>query len=82
MKSQIFYDAIYNRKKIKFLYGMEEIILEPYFIACDRFGNKVIYGRPDYSNQVKKYEYKKIANIRVLNRLKFSPVIPIISYLN
>jgi len=82
MKSQIFYNAIYNRKKIKFLYGMEEIILEPYFITCDRSGNKVIYGRPDYSNQVKKYEYKKIANIKVLNKLRFSPVIPIITYVN
>jgi hypothetical protein len=82
MKTQIFYNAINNRKKIKFLYGMEEITLAPYFVAIDKSGQKVIYGKPDFSNQIKKYEYKRIANIKVLNRLRFSPVIPIISYIN
>jgi hypothetical protein len=82
MKSQIFYEAIFNRKKIRFLYGLEEITLEPYYISYDKSGNKVIYGKPDFSNQIKKYEYKKIANIRILNRLRFSPIIPIISWIN
>ena len=82
MKTQIFNRAINNREKIKFLYGLEEITLDPYFIALDSTGQKVIYGRPDYSNHIKKYEYRKIANIKILNRLRFSPIIPIISYIN
>jgi len=82
MKTQIFNNAIKNREKIRFLYGMEEIILDPYFVALDKSGQKVIYGKPDFSNQVRKYEYKRIANIKILNRLRFSPIIPIISYIN
>lgn len=82
MKSEIFYYAIQKRNKIKFLYGLEEIVLEPYYISYDKSGNKVIYGKPYYSNHIKKYEYKKIANIKVLNNFRFSPIIPIIPWVN
>lgn len=61
---------------------MEEITLEPYFISHDKTGQKVIYGRPDFSSYVKKFEYKRIANIKVLSNLRFSPIIPIISLVN
>lgn len=82
MKSQIFNSAIYKRNKIRFLYGMEEIVMEPYFVTTDRSGGKVIYGRPDSSKQIRKFEFTRIANIRVLNTYKFSPIIPIISMVN
>ncbi|MGE5399771.1 MAG: hypothetical protein ACM3S2_05160 [Ignavibacteriales bacterium] len=79
MKSQIFSSAIFNRYKIRFLYGLKEIVLEPYFITYDKSGNKVIYGKSDTSNEIKKYEFNRIVNIRILNQKRFSPVIPIIS---
>lgn len=82
MKSEIFYNAIYQRNKIRFLYGMQEIVMDPYFVTTDRTGNKVIYGRPISSKQIRKFEFGRIANIKVLNTYKFSPIIPIISMVN
>jgi hypothetical protein len=40
MKSQIFTSAIYNRNKIKFLYGLKEVTLEPYYITIEKSGKK------------------------------------------
>lgn len=82
MKSEIFYNAINHRNKIRFLYGMEEIVMDPYFITTDKKGSKVIYGRPVSSKQIRKFEYGRIANIKVLRTFKFSPIIPIISLVN
>ncbi len=79
MKSEIFSSAISNRNKIRFLYGMNEIQLDPYYISKEHNGRKVIYGRLCNSSEIKKFEYNKIANIRILNNVKFSPIIPIIS---
>ncbi len=79
MKSELFAKAILSRKRVRFIYGLEEIILEPYFISKNRNGNKVIYGRPINSSEVKRFEYTKIYNIKVLNLKKFSPIIPILS---
>ncbi len=79
MKSEIFSSAISNRNKIRFLYGMSEIQLDPYYISIERNGRKVIYGRMFNSSEIKKFEYNKIANIKILNNIKFSPIIPIIS---
>jgi hypothetical protein len=79
MKSEIFSKAIYNRNKISFLYGLNEIILDPYFIIKENNGKKVIYGRAFNSSEIKKFEYKKIANIKVHKNIKFSPIIPILS---
>ncbi len=79
MKSEIFAFAIKNRNKVKFLYGMNEIMLDPYFISMERNGRKVIYGRTYNSSEVKKFEYKKISNIKVLDGFRFSPIIPILS---
>jgi hypothetical protein len=79
MKSQLFYSAIYNRFKVQFLYGLKEVILEPYFISLDKSGKKVIYGRADSSNEIKRYEFGRIANIKILNKRRFSPIIPLAS---
>jgi len=79
MKTNIFLTAIKNRNKLKFLYSLTELIIEPYYVAREKSGRKVIYGRVKRTNEVRKFEYNKISNIRVLKEAKFSPVIPIIS---
>jgi hypothetical protein len=78
MKTNIFLTAIKNRNNLQFLYGLTEIMIEPYYITRENSGKKVIYGRVKRTNEVRKFEYEKISNIRVLNDVKFSPVIPII----
>jgi len=77
MKTEIFASAIYNRNKIRFLYGLTEVLLEPYYIMTEKSGKKVIYGRPNNSNEVKKFDFKQIANIKVLKSKRFSPIIRI-----
>ncbi len=79
MKSEIFACAIHNRNKIRFLYGLNEVMLDPYYISREINGRKVIYGRLFNSSEIRKFEFKKIANIKVLENKKFSPIIPIIS---
>jgi hypothetical protein len=78
MKTEIFSMAISNRNKVKFLYNMTEIMLDPYFISRERSGKKVIYGRTFNSSEIKKFEYDKISNIKVLQHVRFSPIIPIV----
>jgi hypothetical protein len=78
MKTDIFAAAIHNRSNLKFLYDLQEFLIEPYYITRERSGKKVIYGRLKKSNEVRKFEYEKIMNIRIINNLRFSPVIPII----
>ena len=78
MKTDIFSAAINNRNNLRFLYDLQEILIEPYYITRERSGKKVIYGRVKKSNEVRKFNYEKILNIRVLNNFRFSPVIPII----
>ena len=79
MKTTIFIDAIRNRNNLKFLYFTNEINLEPYYITKDRAGKKVIYGRIKSTNEIRKFEFGRIANIRVINNNKFSPRIPLVS---
>jgi hypothetical protein len=78
MKSELFSNAIRNRNKIKFLYSSKEIILDPYFISYEKNGKKVLYGRTYNSNEIKKFEYSKISNIKILHNVKFTPLIPIL----
>jgi hypothetical protein len=78
MKSFLFSKAIINRNRIRFLYGLEEVILEPYFISRNKFGKKVLYGKTFGSNEIKIFEYDKMCNIKVFDFERFSPVIPII----
>ncbi len=82
MKSNIFNHAINNRNRVKFLYDLEELTLDPYLIAKNRFGKKVIYGRVNNSNIIKMFEYDKILNIKILNDFRFSPIIPLMQSLN
>jgi hypothetical protein len=82
MKSEIFSKAIFNRNQIKFLYGLNEVVLDPYYISLEKTGKKVIYGRVYNSSEVKKFEYERIANIKVIKNVKFSPVIPILQMVN
>jgi hypothetical protein len=78
MKTEIFKSAIMNRNRLKFLYGLDEILIEPYYVMIEKNGSKVIYGKVFNSAEIKKFEYSKIANIKVLEKKRFSPVIPII----
>lgn len=79
MKTQIFSEAISKRNQIKFLYGLDEIVLEPYYITKDKLGKKVIYGRVSNSCEIKKFEYSLIANIKVVSNKRFSPRIQMMS---
>ncbi len=78
MKTNLFASAITNRNKLRFLYNLDEIVLEPYYITTNKLGDKVVYGRISSSNEVKMFRYNKIYNIKVLNSTKFSPIIPIL----
>jgi hypothetical protein len=78
MKTEIFKSAIKNRNRLRFLYGLNEILIEPYYLTVEKNGSKVIYGKMYQSSEIKKFNYNKIANIKVLEKKKFSPVIPII----
>jgi len=80
MKTDIFIHAIKKRNNLQFLYGLQEVNLEPYYIARNRIGQKIIYGRVKNSNEIKKFEYNKIANIRIVESFRFSPRIPISTF--
>ena len=82
MKSEIFSQAIHNRNTIKFLYLLNEVTIDPYLISQDKSGKKIIYGKTYNSSEIKKFDFDKIVNIKVLNKNKFSPVIPIIAQMN
>jgi len=77
MKSEMFSSAIRNRNRIRFVYELHEVVLDPYYITREKNGKKVIYGRMNNSNEIKKFEYDRIANIRVLKSMRFSPIIPL-----
>jgi len=78
MKTDIFINAMRNRNNLLFLYSLKKVMIEPYYITKDRTGKKVIYGRINCTNEIRKFEYDKIANIKILKSLRFSPVIPIL----
>jgi hypothetical protein len=80
MKTDIFIQAIRKRNNLQFLYGLQEVNLEPYYISKNPSGKKVIYGRLRNSNEIRKFEYNKIANIRIIESFRFSPRIPINSF--
>lgn len=77
-KTEIFSDAICKRNTIKFLYCLQEVTIDPYFISRDKFGKKVIYGKDFRSSIIKKFEFDKIMNIKIMGSARFSPIIPII----
>jgi hypothetical protein len=77
MKTDIFHEAMSNRNKLEFLYGLDRITLEPYYISRNREGKKVIFGRVNNSHEIRMFEYDKIVNITILQNSKFFPLIPI-----
>ncbi|MBI1932705.1 MAG: hypothetical protein HYS24_09245 [Ignavibacteriales bacterium] len=79
MKTEIFEKAITQRQRIKFLYNLNSIEVEPYYLSKNKNGNKVIYGRVNSSNEIKMFEFNKIFNIKILFNTKFSPIIPILN---
>lgn len=78
MKSEIFKRAIVTRCSLQFLYDLNKFLIEPYYIGIERSGKKVIYGKLSNSSEIKKFDFRKIANIKVMKTKKFSPIIPII----
>lgn len=78
MKTEIFLNAIRERKRLKFSYGFSEITFEPYYLATNKFGKKVVFGRVNRTNEVKMLEFEKIYAISVLELPKFSPLIPLL----
>jgi len=82
MKTDIFIQAIRSRKNLQFLYGLQMVSLEPYYITKNKAGKKVIYGRIRNSSEIRKFEYEKIANIKIIESFRFSPRIPINSFVS
>lgn len=82
MKTEIFSDAILNRNRVRFYYGHDQITLEPYFVSQDIEGNKFIYGKTHCSKPITKFEYRRIANIKILKEDKFNPTIPLELFIN
>lgn len=78
MKTEIFKTAIKNRNLLRFFYGLNEIKIEPYYLTTEKNGTKVIYGKVFNSSEIKKFNYNKIANIKIIEKKRFSPIIPII----
>jgi hypothetical protein len=82
MKSEIFFEAIKQRNKLQFVYGLRTITIEPYYLTITKDGKKVVYGRVNNSPEIRMFEYDKIANIKILRHTKFSPLIPIYYSMN
>ena len=82
MKTLIFSSAIRNRNKVKFLYGLNQVVLEPLYICRNKVGKKILYGKITNSNQIRTFEYDRMSNIKVLAFEKFSPIIPIVPIFN
>jgi len=78
-KSNIFISAINGRYEVQFLYNLTPILFHPYYISKNKFGKKVLYGRISNSSAIEKFEFKYMANIKMLKNKKFSPIIPIMS---
>lgn len=55
MKTEIFETAIKNRNRLRFLYGLNEVLIEPYYLTVEKNGSKVIYGKVYQSSEIKKF---------------------------
>lgn len=78
-KTNIFISAINGRYEVQFLYNLTPILFHPYYISKNNMGKKVLYGRVSNSSSIEKFEFKYMANIKILKNKKFSPIIPIMS---
>lgn len=81
MKTKLFESAIRNRNRVSFIYGMDEVLMEPYYLTSEKNGSKVVYGKVFYSKEIKKFNFSKIANIKILEEDRFAPIIQVISYM-
>ena len=72
----------FYRQKLEFLYRLNRVELEPYFLAINKKGEKVIYGRTNNSNDIKMFEFDKIVNIKTIEYSNFFPIISILPILN
>jgi hypothetical protein len=83
IKSELFQQAIRDRIKVRFYYNLCEEVMEPYFIFEELDGSKSLYGRSNAGTQrIMKFNFKKIANIRLLTSEHFIPIIPTSPMLN
>ncbi len=83
IKTEIFHEAIKNKIKVRFYYNLNEQIMEPYFIFVEEDGTKVLYGKSNNGKKkIMKFDFKKIANIRLLPNEHFTPIIPTSTQLN
>ena len=82
MKTEIFAEAILNRFRLTFIYEHQNVTMDPYLIAYNRSGKKVIFGRINRTNEIRQFEYDKIFNIKTVNSAQFSPIIPILPTVN
>ncbi len=78
MKTDLFTTAIKNRFRLRFLYNLDEVTMEPYYISCNKAGKKVLFGRVNGKFEISMFDYNKIANIKPLAESRFSPIIPIL----
>lgn len=76
VKSEILSMAIKEQVKVRFLYGLNEIILDPYFILFEEDGTKAIYGMSAGGGDLRRYSCKKMANIKLLT-MHFQPIVPV-----
>jgi len=82
MKTELFKNAINLRRRVRFLYGLKDIEIEPYYVTTRSDGKKVVFGKLKYSNEIRAFDYNKIANLKILDYARFSPIIPILPYFN
>ncbi len=81
-KSEIFAKAMANGMKVRFYYNLQEEVIYPYFIITEEDGTKALYGKSKEDKKVKKYDFKRIVNIRLLPNEHFIPLIPITTLFN
>lgn len=82
MKSEIFQKAISSRCPVRFVYGAKEVFVDPYLIHTEHDGRKLLYGRFIHSASVKAFEFKKMANIRIISEAATMPWPPVSQAVN
>ncbi len=82
MKGEILFEAMVKRHKLQFAYGTDVVTLEPYYLSTMSNGKKVVFGRVNNTNEIRMFEYDKIANVKVLRHSRFAPIIPIYYSMN
>ena len=82
IKSELFSQAIKERRQVRFYYQLKEVILDPYFIFVEDDGTKALYGKSFTSSKLNKFDYERIVNIRLLPFQNFTPIFPVSPILN